>query len=101
MPSDAMPSAGTGRCAMDSLGDRRWWARASLALAVLSVVVLLAFAGRRGVWLVLLTVGAVVVAVAAGFLFLQRRGVLRWLALTLAVGVPAAVLVLFVVERLL
>jgi diacylglycerol kinase family enzyme len=86
---------------MDSLRDRRWWARASLGLAALSVVVLVAFAGRRSLWLVLLTVGAVVVAVAAGFWFLQQRGVLRWLALALAVGGPCAVLVLFVVQRLL
>src|SRR5688572_22238301 len=44
-----------GRCGMDSLSARRWWARASLGLAVLAAAVLLAFAGRRGVWLVLLT----------------------------------------------
>jgi len=43
----------------------------------------------------------VVVAAASAFWFLQRRGVLRWLGLALAVGVPCAVLVLFVVERLL
>ena len=79
--------------------ERRWWARVALALVALSVVVLLAFAGRRGVWLVLLTVGALAVAAAAGFWFLQQRGVLRWLALVLAVGVPGAVLVVFVVER--
>ena len=81
---------------MDSLRARAWWARASLGLVVLAVVVLLAFAGRRGLWLVLLTAGAVAVAVAAGFWFLQQRGVLRWLALALAVGAPLAVLVVFV-----
>ena len=86
---------------MDSLRGRRWWSRACVGLAALSVVVLLAFAGRRSVWLVLLTVGAVVVAAASAFWFLQRRGVLRWLGLALAVGVPCAVLVFFVVERLL
>ena len=86
---------------MDSLRSRVWWARASLALAVLAAVVLLAFAGRRGVWLVLLTVAAVVVVVAAGYWFLLQRGVLRWLALALAVGAPVALLVVFVSARLL
>ena len=74
---------------MESLRARGWWARASLGLA-LAVVVLLAFAGRRGVWLVLLTVAAVAVVLAAGFWFLQQRGVLRWVALALAVGAPVA-----------
>jgi diacylglycerol kinase family enzyme len=86
---------------MDSLRARAWSARASIGLAVLAVVVLLAFAGRRGVWLVLLTVGAVVVVVAAGFWFLLQRGVLRWLALALAVGAPVALIVVFVAARLL
>jgi diacylglycerol kinase family enzyme len=86
---------------MDSLRARAWWARASLGLALLAVVALLAFAGRRGVWLVLLTVAAVVVLVAAGFQFLLLRGTLRWLALALAIGAPVAVLVVFVAARLL
>jgi diacylglycerol kinase family enzyme len=64
-------------------------------------VVLLAFAGRRGVWLVLLTAVTVVVVLAAGFWFLLQRGVLRWLALALAVGAPIAVMVVFAVNRLL
>ena len=86
---------------MESLRARGWWARASLGLAVLSAAVLLAFAGRRSVWLVLLTAAAVVVVLAAGFLFLRHRGVLRWVALAVAVAAPVAVIVVFVAERLL
>jgi diacylglycerol kinase family enzyme len=86
---------------MESLQARRWWARASLGLAVLSAGVLLVFADRRSVWLVLLTAAAVVVVVAAGFWFLQQRGALRWVALAIAVGAPLAVLVVFVAQRLL
>jgi hypothetical protein len=86
---------------MDSLRARVWWARASLGLAVLAAVVLLAFVGRRGIWLVLLTAATVVVVVAAGFWFLLQRGVLRWLALALAVGTPVAVLVVFMAADLL
>jgi diacylglycerol kinase family enzyme len=86
---------------MDSIRTRRWWARASLALAVIASATLLVFAGRSGVWLVLLTTAAVVVVLAAGFWFLQQRGSLRWLALTLAAVAPLSVLVVFVIEGLL
>jgi diacylglycerol kinase family enzyme len=84
-----------------SMRARRWLARGSLALVVLAFVDLLTFAGRGGLWLLLLTVGAAVVVVAALFWFLLQRGPLRWLALALAVAAPVAVLVLFVANRLL
>src|SRR3954447_19921717 len=86
---------------MESARIRRWASRAALGFAVLVVVVVLAFAGRRGLWMVLLTVAAALVVLAAGFWFLLQRGVLRWLALALVVGVPVALLVLFAVNRLL
>jgi diacylglycerol kinase family enzyme len=86
---------------MDSMRSRRWSARASLGLALLAALVLLAFAGRRGIWLLLLTAMAVVVVIAAGFWFLQQRGVLRWVALALGVGVPAVVLGVLIAARLL
>jgi len=85
---------------VESMGARRWWARSSLVLVALAFVVLLAFAGRRGVWLVLLTAAAVVVVAAALFWFLLGRGALRWLALALAVAAPVALLVVFVANRL-
>ena len=86
---------------MESARIRRWAARASLGLGVLVVVVLLAFAGRRGIWLVLLTVATVLVVLSAGYWFLLQRGFLRWLALALALGAPVAVLVVFAANRLL
>jgi diacylglycerol kinase family enzyme len=86
---------------MDSLSARRWWARTSLALVVLSFVVLLVAADWRGIWLLVLTAAAAAVMVAAAFWFLQQRGVIRWVALALAVGAPLAVLVAFVAQRLL
>src|SRR4051794_40433611 len=100
----SVPRGGQGRrreVCMVSARIRRWAARAALGFAVLVVVVLLAFAGRRGVWLVLLTVATALVVLAAGFWFLLQRGVLRWLALALAVGAPLAVLVVFAANRLL
>jgi diacylglycerol kinase family enzyme len=86
---------------VDSMGTRKWLARGSLGLIAVAVVVLLAVAGRRGLWLTALTAGAVVVVVAAGFWFLLQRGALRWLALALAVGTPVALLAVFVANRLL
>jgi diacylglycerol kinase family enzyme len=80
---------------------RRWAARGSLALVAVAFIVLLAFAGRRGLWLILLTAGTVVVVVAALYWFLLRRGPIRWLALGLAVATPLAVLVVFALDRLL
>ena len=86
---------------MDSMRTRRWCARASLALVVLAFAVLLAFAGRRGVWLLVLTAATAAVVVAALYWFLLLRGPLRWLALAVAVAAPVGVLVLFAVDRLL
>ena len=85
---------------MDSWRARRWWARGSLALVLLAVAVLLAYAGRGGLWLVVLTAAAVVVTVAAGYWFLLQRGLLRWLALALAVAAPVTVVVIFLVNNL-
>jgi hypothetical protein len=73
---------------MDTVRSRRWRARVSLALAVLAVVVLLSVAGRRSVWLLLMTAAAGVVVVAAGLWFLQQRGVLRWGALDIGGAAP-------------
>jgi len=86
---------------VESKRARQWLARVSLALVAAAFVVLLAFAGRRGLWLVLLTAGTAAVVVAALFWFLLQRGPLRWLALALAVGAPVAVLVVFAADRLL
>jgi diacylglycerol kinase family enzyme len=86
---------------VDSMRARQWCARGAFALVAVAFVVLLAFAGRRGLWLLLLTAGAVVVVIAAVFWFLLQRGPLRWLALAVVVGAPIGVLVTFVVDRLL
>jgi diacylglycerol kinase family enzyme len=86
---------------METSRARRWAARGALVLVTFAFVVLLAFAGRRGLWLVLLTAGTVVVVVAGLFWFLLQRGPLRWLALMLAVAAPVGVLAVFVADRLL
>jgi diacylglycerol kinase family enzyme len=86
---------------VESLRARQWSARVSLLLAVLAFAVLLAFAGPRGLWLLLLTAAAAVVSVAGLFWFLLRRGLLRWLALGVALAAPLVVLIVFALDRLL
>jgi diacylglycerol kinase family enzyme len=80
---------------------RTWCARGSLALIVLGFAVLLAFAGRRSLALLVLAAATVVVVVAALFWFLLHRGPRRWLALTVGVATPVAVLGVFMANRLL
>ena len=74
---------------------QRWLARLSFVLAGLAVVILVGFAGLRS--LAMLAVGLVgaAVSLAAAFLFLSRRGVLRWLSLAVFVLAPIAVIVIY------
>lgn len=80
---------------------RTWQARGALLLVVVTVAVLVGFAGRRSLWLLLMTAAAVAVVTAGGFWFLQQRGVLRWVALALALSAPVAVGASFAAEGLL
>ena len=80
---------------------QRWLARLSLVLAALAVVIVVVVAGLKS--LAMLAVGAVAAAVslAAGYVFLSRRGVLRWLALAVFVLAPVAVIVVYAFRDLL
>jgi diacylglycerol kinase family enzyme len=81
---------------------RRWLARAALAAAVGAIAVLIGFAGLRGsIWLVAVGAAGAVLALAGVWWFLTRRGVLRWLAVALAVAAPITVAVLYARERLI
>jgi diacylglycerol kinase family enzyme len=80
---------------------RRWWARASLALVLLSVGLLLGVTGPRSLWLLVSVAVAVVLAVAGGWWFLVQRGPMRWLALGIAVAAPLAVVLAVALDRLL
>jgi diacylglycerol kinase family enzyme len=86
---------------VDSLRARRWLARAALALVVAAFVLLLASAGRRGIWMVVLTAAAAAVFVAGLFWFLLHRGILRWVSLALALSAPVTLLAVFIANRLL
>ena len=74
---------------------RRWLARASFALMLAAVVLVLAVAGWRSLTLVALAVIGVCAVLAGGYWFLANRGLLRWLALVLVVAAPVLIVVVF------
>jgi len=80
---------------------RRWLARASFALMLAAVALLLAAAGWRSLGLVAFAVIGVCAVVAGGYWFLANRGVLRWLAVVLIVAAPVVILVVFARASLL
>lgn len=80
---------------------QRWSARAAFGASIGAVAVLLVFAGARTLTLFAVTVGALVVGVAAFFWFLTSRGAIRWISLALAVFAPIVVVVYLVRAQLL
>ena len=84
-----------------STAAQRWLARLSFVLAGAAVAVLLAFAGVKSLAMFAVGVAAAVVVLAAAYVFLSRRGVLRWLALAAFVLAPIAVIVVYAFNHLL
>jgi diacylglycerol kinase family enzyme len=76
----------------------RWLARLAV-VALVSAIVVLVLGDIRSLVVILVAVAASAVALAGGWLFLSRRGPLRWFGAALAVGAPVAVLVLYVVRN--
>ena len=84
-----------------SVMTKRWLARASFALMLVAVVLVLAVAGWRSLTLTAFTALGVCAVVAGAYWFLANRGVLRWLALVLVVAAPVGILVVFAWHHLL
>ncbi|WP_058043536.1 diacylglycerol/lipid kinase family protein [Streptomyces roseifaciens] len=80
---------------------QRWCARLAVAATVGAVVLLLSAAGLKSVVLVAVGLAGLVVSAAAGWWALTRRGLVRSLALVLAVAAPVAVLASYVAAQLL
>jgi diacylglycerol kinase family enzyme len=80
---------------------RRWLARASFALVLAAVALVIAVAGWRSLTLVAFAVIGVCVVLAGAYWFLAHRGVLRWIALILVVAAPVLILVAYAFARLL
>jgi len=81
--------------------SQRWLARLSFSLAGLAIVVLVVVAGLRSVAMVAVGVAAAVVGLAAGYVFLSRRGVWRWLSGAVFVLAPVAVIIVYAFRDLL
>jgi diacylglycerol kinase family enzyme len=80
---------------------RPWLARLSFALATTAVAVVATAAGLRSFGMLAVGLAAAGVSLAAAFLFLSRRGPLRWLALAVFVAAPAAVIAVYAQHSLL
>ncbi|GAB7029209.1 diacylglycerol kinase family protein [Streptomyces sp. NPDC021749] len=80
---------------------QRWSARLAVVAGVGATVLLLSVAGLRSLVLVAMGLAGLAVSAGAGWWALSRRGVVRGVALLLAVLAPVAVLVSYVAARLL
>jgi len=84
-----------------TLTARRWLARASFALMLAAVAVLIGFAGVHSLELIAFALIGACAVVAGAYWFLANRGVWRWLALILVIAAPVLILVTFVRADLL
>jgi diacylglycerol kinase family enzyme len=80
---------------------RRWLARLSFVLAGLAIAILAVFAGLSSLAMLAVALAAAVVSLAAAYVFLSRRGVLRWLSLAVFVLTPIAVIIVYAFRNLL
>jgi diacylglycerol kinase family enzyme len=81
--------------------SQRWLARLSFVLAGLAIVILVVVAGLKSVAMVAVGLAAAVVGLAAGYVFLSRRGLWRWLSLAVFVVAPVAVILVYAFRDLL
>jgi diacylglycerol kinase family enzyme len=98
MPS--LPPVGPG-AHLRGARSRCWLARLSFVLAGLAVAVVVAFAGLKSLAMLGVGVGAAAAGLAAAFVVLSRRGLLRWLSLAVFVLAPVAVIVVYAFAALL
>jgi hypothetical protein len=74
---------------------RRWLARASFALMLAAVALLLAAAGWRSLTLAAFAVIGMCAVLAGGYWFLANRGLRRWMALVLVIAAPVLIVAAF------
>jgi len=81
--------------------SQRWLARLSFALVLATVAVVLAFAGVKAFAMLGAGLAGAAVSLAAAFVVLSRRGILRWLSLVVFILAPLAVILLYAFSDLL
>ena len=97
---DTMQAAAPG-LSPPSTRSQQWLARLSCVLAGLAIVLRLGFAGLKSLAMLAVAVAAAVVSLAAAYVFLSRRGVLRWLAFAVFVLAPIVVIIVYAFKDLL
>jgi diacylglycerol kinase family enzyme len=80
---------------------QRWLARLAVVSAAAAVVIVPAVAELRSLAMLAVGLAAVAVSIVSAYLFLARRGLLRWLSLALFVLAPVAVIVVYAFYALL
>jgi diacylglycerol kinase family enzyme len=81
--------------------SQRWLARLSFLLAGLAIASLVVVAGLKSLAMVAIGLAAAVLGLAAGYFFLSRRGLWRWLSLVVFILAPVAVIVVYAFRDLL
>ena len=81
--------------------SQRWLARLSFALAGLAIVSLVVVAGLKSLTMLAVGLAAAVASLASAYVFLSRRGLWRWLSLTVFIVVPIAVILVYAFRDLL
>jgi diacylglycerol kinase family enzyme len=81
--------------------SQRWLARLTFVLLAVAIVLVVVLAGLKSLAMLGLAVVGAAVSLAAAYVFLSRRGVLRWAAFAVFVLAPVAVIVVYAVQGLL
>ncbi len=81
--------------------SQRWLARLSFLLLGLAIVIMAVLAGLKSLSMLVVGVAGVAVSLAAAYVFLSRRGVVRWVSLAVFVLAPVVVIVVYAVRGLL
>jgi diacylglycerol kinase family enzyme len=80
---------------------QRWLARLAVAFAAAAVVIVPVVAGPRSLAMLAVGLAAIAVSIASAYLFLARRGLLRWVSLAVFALTPIAVIVVYAFYSLL
>ncbi len=87
--------------AAPSTPPQRWLARLSFVLAGAAIAIPVVFAGLKSLAMLAVGLAAAVVSLASAYVFLSRRGILRWLSAAVFVLAPVAVIVAYAFRHLL